>query len=213
MHRYKTPEANLKRQYRKVFELSLIGSLIFILCLFHIFPDIKFRLKEIKSNIIDMQVKNVPQTRQVIPRKRTELPIPTESKDVSLDITIKPTELNQDIEEGYVFVPYDEPPELIGGYIAIKKQLKYPELALKSGIQGTVVVGILIDEKGNSIKTQILKDSGKNVGFEEAAQEALMAVKWKPAMQRDHYVKVWVSIPIHFVIQLIENSPNSTMKN
>jgi len=36
------------------------------------------------------------------------------------------------------------------------------------------------------------------MGFSEAAQKAVMLVKWKPAKQRDRAVKVWVSVPVRF---------------
>jgi protein TonB len=98
----------------------------------------------------------------------------------------------------YVFIPYDEPPLPIGGYGAILKALQYPEIARKAGIEATVVVAVLIDERGNSAKTQILKGAASTLGFNEAAQEALMKTKWKPAKQRDMTIKVWLSVPIHF---------------
>jgi len=60
------------------------------------------------------------------------------------------------------------------------------------------VVGVLIDKSGNPVKTQILKSSGSDLGFEAAASKAVMAVKWRPAKQRDIPVKVWISIPVRF---------------
>jgi len=56
----------------------------------------------------------------------------------------------------------------------------------------------LVDEKGNTVKTQVLKSDGTKLGFEEAASRALMQMKWKPAMQRDKPVKVWISVPVRF---------------
>ncbi|MFQ6112465.1 MAG: energy transducer TonB, partial [bacterium] len=127
------------------------------------------------------------------------------SESTELDLTEIPPPptppMDEGIEGGYVFIPYDEPPVPIGGYAAIKRNLVYPDLARKAGVEGTVIVGVLIDERGNTIKTQVLKPSGLNIGFEKAAQEALINVKWKPAKQRDRAVKVWVSIPIRFSLK------------
>jgi protein TonB len=216
MRRYKTLDADLKLKYRKTFEVALILSLLIHLGLFHAVPDIGSGFREIKAKPIEIQVEDIPQTEQVKlppPPPRPSVPIPTESEDVPEDVTIESTELDlselppppppQDkgIDEGYVFIPYDEAPTPIGGMAAIKKNLKFPDLARKAGIEGTVIVGVLIDEKGNPVKTQILKGAGVSIGFEEAAAAAVMSVKWKPAKQRDRAVKVWVSIPIHFALR------------
>lgn len=207
MRRYKTPEANLKLKYRKTLELSLIVSLLILIGLFRAIQHIEIHPREIKVNPFVIKVEQIPQTEQIVPRPRPGLPIATENEQIPLEVTVKPTELDSGIEAGFVFVPYDEPPLPIGGMAAIRQRIKYPELALKSGLEGTVVLGVLVDENGNVMKTEILQDSGLNVGFEKAAEEAVMAVKWKPAMQRDRKVRVWVSIPIHFRLQ--QNNKNT----
>lgn len=218
----KNPEVNLKAKYRKTLELAMIVSLLIHLGLFHALPEIDMTPREVKTEAVEIEVEDIPVTEYMkLPPApaRPSVPIPTESEDVPEDITIETTELDLDlaklppppppkeekgIEEQYVFIPYDEPPFPIGGYAAILANLKYPEIAKKAGIEGRVVVGVLIDEKGNPIKTQVLKGAGVNLGLEEAAQAAVMAVKWKPAKQRDRPVKVWVSIPVRFSLEMPE---------
>jgi protein TonB len=75
--------------------------------------------------------------------------------------------------------------------------LKYPEIARKAGIEGTVYVEAVIDEKGNVVQTAIMKSLGHS-GCDEAAIAAIRSVKWKPAKQRDRAVKVRISIPVKF---------------
>ncbi len=213
---HKRPEANLKLVYKKALELGLIGSLIIMLVIFHALPDFSLSAGEKKAKEIEIVVEDIPPTEQIKkapPPPRPSVPIPTESEDVPEDLTIETTDL--DLSEldapppppesdnnwdSYVFVPYDEPPQPIGGFGAIQRNLKYPEIARKAGIEARVIVGVLIDENGNVVKTQVLQDSGFKVGFEEAAQRAVMAVKWRPAKQRDSPVKVWVSIPVNFIL-------------
>ncbi len=96
------------------------------------------------------------------------------------------------------FVAYDEPPEPIGGFAAIQQNLHYPEIARKAGIEGRVVVKVLIDENGNVADAVIVKSLGKENGCDEAAINALKAVKWIPAKQRGQPVKVWVAMPVVF---------------
>jgi protein TonB len=164
---------------------------------------------------LKIEVADIPPTEQIKrppPPPRPSIAIPTESEDIPEDETIPETELNMmelpppppppkagdAIDETFVFVPYDEPPAIIGGTGVLYKNLRYPEIARKAGVEGYVVVGALIDTKGDVIKTMIMRSSALNVGFEEAAQTALMKTKWKPAMQRDRKVKVWISITVRF---------------
>ncbi|NOZ56789.1 MAG: energy transducer TonB [Calditrichaeota bacterium] len=95
-----------------------------------------------------------------------------------------------------VFAPYDFPPEPVGGFAAIQGHLRYPESARKEGIEGRVIVHVCVDENGDVVDTKILKSLRKDL--DEAAIEAVRAVKWRPALQRNIPVKVWVAIPVIF---------------
>ncbi len=211
----KRPNVDLKLKHRKVLELGLIGSLVIHLLLFRVVPAFDVSTGPATSADIEILVEDIPPTEQIKrppPPPRPSIPVPTESEDIPEDMTIEVTDLDlSDITappppppdygryEEYEFIPYDNPPEPIGGYSRLHKNLKYPEIARKAGIEARVIVGVLIDEKGNSIRTQILKGAPSSTfGFEEAAQRALMKMKWRPALQRDRPVKVWVSIPINF---------------
>jgi len=96
------------------------------------------------------------------------------------------------------FVPYDEPPEPIGGFTAIQKNLVYPELARKAGIEGTVVVMAQISENGDVLKTNIHRSLGEDNGCDEAAIEAIRSIKWTPAKYEGKPVAVWISVPVKF---------------
>ena len=77
------------------------------------------------------------------------------------------------------------------------KHVKYPEIAREAGIEGTVLVQCFIDKKGNVIKTVVVKGL-KGTGLNEAAMDALEKTKFKPAIQRDKPVGVWLAIPVTF---------------
>ena len=96
-----------------------------------------------------------------------------------------------------IFIKVQEPAKPNGGYLAILEHLVYPELARKAGIEGQVVIAVLIDEFGNIVDTKVVKSLGPS-GCDEAAIAAIKAVKWEPAMQRDEPVKVAIRIPIWF---------------
>jgi len=57
--------------------------------------------------------------------------------------------------------------------------IKYPKNARKALVEGTVVLYVCINELGQLVDTKVLKSFGNN-GCDEAAIEAVKAVKWKP---------------------------------
>ena len=77
--------------------------------------------------------------------------------------------------------------------------LQYPEVLRKAGVEGRVVVSILIDEKGRILKTNV--KSSTNPYFEKAAIEALTKATCKPGIQNGNAVKSWLMIPIVFKLK------------
>lgn len=211
----KNPDVNLKLKYKRVIELGLVISLAICIIIFQAFK--KFEKVEVKQKKVDLkiEVEEIPQTEQIKmppPPARPAVPIETESDEIPEDETIEITDLDltelppppppppTDDEAAIIFVPYDEPPVPIGGFAAIQRNLVYPEIARKAGVEGRVIVHVQIDEKGNVVRTKILQSLGNN-GCDEAAVAAIKSVKWKPAKQRDRAVKVWVSIPVVFKLK------------
>ncbi len=208
----KDPEANLKLKYRKALELGLAISLAIIILLLQAFKKFETAKVEQRSIDIKIEVQEIPQTEQMkMPPapSRPAVPIESESDEVPEDETIEMTDLDLselppppppppvEDESASIFVPYDEAPFPIGGFAAIQKNLDYPEIARKAGVEGRVMVHVQIDESGNVVNTKILQSLGNN-GCDEAAVAAIKSVKWKPAQQRDRPVKVWVAIPVVF---------------
>jgi TonB family protein len=88
-------------------------------------------------------------------------------------------------------VRYDKEPAVVS-----KVQPHYPELALKSGLEGEVLLKVWVDESGDVIKTAVLKSDDKI--FEEAAAVAARQWKFTPAMKEGKPIAVFVSIPFRF---------------
>jgi len=78
----------------------------------------------------------------------------------------------------------------------LQMNVKYPELARRNGIEGTVVVRVLIDRRGNAVRTMI--DASDNVVLEGAAADAVMATTFTPALQNDLPAAVWMQVPVTF---------------
>lgn len=200
------------RRYRNGLKLGLILSLALHLALFQVFPKkMMMGSKSIEVTAKEMILERVPLTEQMAhppPPPLPVVPIPSENPEIPEDLTLEPTELDfmellpepppLSEDEEYVFIAYDQPPRPVGGYSALLQYLEYPEMARRAGVEGTVIIGVLIDVEGNSVKTVILKSSGGKQGFDEAAQQALMKMKWIPARQREKPIQVWISVPVVF---------------
>jgi protein TonB len=92
------------------------------------------------------------------------------------------------------YVPYEKAPE------AVKQvQPKYPDLATRAGLEGTVWVKIWVDKEGKPKKAVVQKSDAEI--FNQPAAEAAMQWVFTPAMMKNGPVSVWVSIPFRFKLQ------------
>jgi protein TonB len=213
----KSPKADLRRSYQKVFEVSLVIALAILIVSFRYFPHFKEKAAIVEGPQELFKVEDVQQTKQENrppPPPKPPIPIEAPSEDVLEDIEIGTTELNVNEqvaappppkvekkveEEPQYFVAVEEMPEPIGGIQAIQSKIVYPEIAKRAGIEGKVYVLAFVDETGTVTKAEIIK--GLGAGLDEAALNAVKATKFKPGKQRGKPVKVQVSIPIVFKLQ------------
>ena len=117
----------------------------------------------------------------------------------------------KDDVDSIVFVPPPEPPSQRVEFIprteepvAINKEkvpLRYPELALRAGVEGTVYVAALVDKNGNVKNAYIEIESGANAGFEEAALEQALKLKYRPAFNNKIPVEVWIIYRVDFKLK------------
>lgn len=109
-----------------------------------------------------------------------------------LDVVYNPSQTKQEGPPDYV--PYDQAPEVIN-----QEQPKYPALALKAGLEGTVWVKIWVDETGRAVQVYVTKSDAQI--FEQSALEAGRLWRFKPAMAKGKPIAVWVSVPFRFKIK------------
>jgi len=196
-------------------ELAIVAVLIAIITVLFVIPrnnretDITEQTKIIFIESVDVPL--VDPIDRTIPKPKPVIPVMSEDPDIDISITLEDMdfdtyELSDDppppgdpdgITPPDSFVVYDEPPEAVGGVAAIARNIDYPEIAKEAGIEGTVIVQSFIDKKGNVLKSIILKGM-EGTGLNEAAIEAIEKTTWKPAVQRDRNVGVWIAIPVTF---------------
>jgi len=98
------------------------------------------------------------------------------------------------------FVPYDKPPEPIGGLAAIQKNIVYPREEKEAKHEGTVVIQAYIDENGKVTKAIVLRTSGLEA-LDKAGKDAILKTEFSPAKQKGKPVGVYISIPVIFKIK------------
>ncbi len=87
----------------------------------------------------------------------------------------------------------DSPPKVIKRVAAVP-----PILAGASENEGTVILNVLVSEKGAVIKTEIIKGMKQVFGFDQAAQRAVKQWKFEPGSVKGIKVKVWIPVAIEF---------------
>jgi len=133
------------------------------------------------------------------------IPAKLDNKDISIPIYIPVIFKDGEVRFGNIFpkekfIPYDTAPEPIGGFMAIQNNVIYPEADQEAGHEGTVVVQAFLDENGDVTKAVILRSPGLE-GLEIAAMNAIKQTKFKPALQKEKPVGVYISIPVVFKLQ------------
>ena len=101
--------------------------------------------------------------------------------------------------DNFVFV--EEMPEFPGGVKAMKEyvyaNLKYPDYALKNGIQGRVMVKFMVTKEGKVSDVKVSGHVDKALD-EEAARVVSVMPNWKPGTQGGEKVDVNYELPIDF---------------
>jgi protein TonB len=73
---------------------------------------------------------------------------------------------------------------------------KYPELAMRAGLEGKVIIKIWVGVDGSAREVQIVKSDAEI--FNESAIEAGKLHKFTPATCNGKPIGVWVSIPFNY---------------
>jgi TonB family protein len=75
---------------------------------------------------------------------------------------------------------------------------EYPPVARRMGVEGTVVVSVLVDENGRVEDAKLLTPIAQNVGINEAAVRAARGAHYRPALKGGVRVKMWTRLKIPF---------------
>ncbi|MCK4236803.1 MAG: energy transducer TonB [Candidatus Krumholzibacteria bacterium] len=194
-----------KRGYSRNLRNSLYAAIVVHLLIFYFSPPFEFKpyvLREEYFEAIDLPEQfDIPP-----PPKEIEQPaIPIEAaegEEVDEDADIAPTTFDRidelppppppPSEQARDFYAFDEPPQLIKFV-----NPRYPELARQAGIEGTVLLRVLVGEDGKVLSASVIQ-SDVTPAMEKSAIQAAKKFRFRPAKQRTVPVKAAMAIPIRF---------------
>jgi len=218
MEHRKNLNKDLRRQSGLFFQIGLLIAMMLCVSAF------EYRAKVVTQPVDITQIDpedewtpNITYQKPPPPPPKPKMAKPVESKqevedDIPDDIVIDPStiEISEiDIPEDEPFVePFEEDfifvesmPEPKGGlqsfYDFINKNLRYPSMARKLGVEGKVFVEFVVDKSGELVRIKILKGIGSGCD-EEVMRVMKKAPAWNPGKQRGVPVNVRKTLPIYF---------------
>lgn len=218
---HKNARHDIKRTYGVTLQIGLLLSLALILGFFKapMRGSGEFEITLVEQEHVQME--EIRQTKQEVrppppPRPPVPIEVPNDeiledielNLDASLDIDepisqlpppppAAPTVKAEDaVDEHEIFVIVEQMPEIIGGTEEIYKYLSYPELARKAGLEGLVVVQVVVETDGRPTNPSVVRSPGAIL--DDAAVRAVMQLKFKPGMQRGKPVRVRFALPVRF---------------
>jgi protein TonB len=196
-----------------------VAIVIHIVILLINFPEFKKAVAPQKRQNVIIVKKYVPpppkvERKQVVKKKLTrKVPIPDPTPDEPEPIRepepdIEPEPLPPDVEF-LIGVPEPPPPSgpLIAGVGDVtnpvlipesKVEPEYPELARVARLEGNVILQAIIHSDGSVGEIEVLRSNRPNMGFEEAAVEAVTQWTYKPALQNGRPVEVYFTVFVEF---------------
>ncbi|PKP04769.1 MAG: energy transducer TonB [Bacteroidetes bacterium HGW-Bacteroidetes-6] len=222
----KNPKYDLEPRKGFFLELGLVFALVIVLTSFEWKKTDSAGNDWDQLQVVDIPEEMVEITRQEEPEppkpepQTTLLEIVDDNVDVQddLDINAEDDQDNEvgdfvapiqdddepDIIEAEIFTIVEEQPGFPGGESALMEYLgrniKYPQLARESNIQGTVFVTFVVEPNGSISNVKTLRGIGGGCD-EEALRVVKSMPNWTPGKQRGKPVRVQFNLPIRFVLQ------------
>ncbi|HAH59299.1 MAG TPA: energy transducer TonB [Bacteroidales bacterium] len=225
MEAKKSPKADLERKRTVFVQIGMIISLALILLAFEWKTydveqtQIAARQAEnVEEEMIEITQQNKPPPPPAPPPTTTLINIVQDDVEVLDDIIIDAeatqfTEIptytppavveEEEVAEAEIFTVVEDQPSFPGGDEArirfLQENIKYPQMARESGIQGTVYVTFVVEKNGAVTDVRVLRGIGG--GCDEEAVRVIKAMpRWNPGKQRGKPVRVQFNMPIKFTL-------------
>lgn len=111
---------------------------------------------------------------------------------------------DEDDDEEKIFVIVEKMPVFPGGDIGLQqwiaKNVKYPNIARETGIEGKVYVRFCVTKNGKVAQVSIARGVDPILDRESVRVVSKLPT-WQPGEQRGEKVNVWYTVPINFKLQ------------
>ena len=226
MEEKKSPKANLENKKLMFMQIGMIVSLLVAWLAFEhksydkreIDPSLLRQTEVLDEEMVEITKQEEPKPQPVeMPKQTTQLEI------VQDDVEVEDIEINAEVEQNEVIEEYvapevvedevveqeifkivEEMPSYPGGEAKlmefVAKNIKYPQIARETGIQGRVFVNFVVEPDGSVSNVSVLRGIGG--GCDEEAMRVVKSMpKWKPGKQRGKAVRVQYMLPVNFRLQ------------
>jgi TonB family protein len=138
---------------------------------------------------------------EITPEEEIEGPTQVEAKQSigPTDVTARINNVGKDNKEIFDVTEVQPiPPGGLEGWNSyLASNMKYPQQARTMGIEGTVIVAMVVNSDGSISDAEILRGIGGGAD-EEALRVVQNSPKWTPAEQRGQVVNSRMRLPIRF---------------
>ena len=226
MEEKKSPKADLEGKKLMFIQIGMIISLFIAWLAFEhksydkreIDPSLLNREVVVDEEMVEItkQEEQKPQPVEM-PKQTTQLEIvqdDVEVEDIEINAEVEQNEVieeyvapevvEDDVVEQEIFKIVEEMPSFPGGEAKLMefvgKNIKYPQIARETGIQGRVFVNFVVEPDGSVSNVSVLRGIGG--GCDEEAMRVVKSMpKWKPGKQRGKAVRVQYMLPVNFRLQ------------
>lgn len=114
-----------------------------------------------------------------------------------------------DCDQRPVFLNSADPRQFLEKWVY--QYLRYPQEAVRNGIQGRVMVEFIINKDGKVSDAKVVKSVAPELD-EEALRVVMASPKWKPGKVKGEKVRVSMSIPVEFRLERKSSKPSFGIK-
>lgn len=188
--------------YKKALRLGVaVSILVHVLALIFVLPHITGRVSRNIHPELELVV--LPPAEEAFSLTPPAVEVPAPPTPMLRPAIPRPADI-EDPDWVPPFIPHDTPPRLVNAEEVVRiLQERYPVDLRDEGVGGVVLIWVFVDSSGTPTKLQLRQSSGYD-GLDQAAQSVGQEMKFRPALNQDQPVGVWVAQQIRFEFQPAE---------
>ena len=202
MIRLKSKDADLKQTYARDLWTSVGLVVLLLAVVVAIDPQIAFDPLNPVQRPVTIEIELVPETEMRLPLPpppvRPIEPVayvrtrPMREHKLPPPVVVTEFPLEEEVEAAELWM-VEQPPKVLKKILPV-----YPDSARRAQVEGKVFARVLVGRAGRV--EHIDRIEGPQV-FQRAVMQAAKAWEFSPAVQNDHAVPVWVSLPFVFELE------------